>query len=109
MSSVDAVAEEDSMEVCSRGVRSFRMDSRRVRGVNLARMESNPETSSASEDDPSPMLIRGTGVGVGAGLGGRGGGTIGGIGTGAGIGAGVGSRVGDTSVFHLKRFRMELG
>ena len=85
------------------------MDWRNVRGVNLALMESSPETFSSSDEDPTPMLSGGTGVGFGAGVGGTGGGT--GIGTGAGgpVGIGAGGPVGDGGLFRRKRFRMELG
>ena len=77
------------------------MDWRNVRGVNLALMESSPETFSSSDEDPTPMLSGGTGVGFGAGVGGTGGGT--------GIGTGAGGPVGDGGLFRRKRFRMELG
>jgi len=85
------------------------MDWRNVRGVNLALMESSPETFSSSDEDPTPMLSGGTGVGFGAGVGGTGGGT--GIGTGAGgpVGIGAGGPVGDAGGFRRKRLRMELG
>ena len=85
------------------------MDWRNVRGVNLARIESNPETSSSSDDDPTSMLSGGMGVGLGAGLGGTEGGITGGTGAGAGAGAGVGGMVSDAGGFRRKRLRMELG